>query len=146
MKKAVAILLALSLAGCARQVPPTPAEAYRAIAPQDVQMLALDGEQARPLCGIDPGDVAAGQVYVCADSLRADELWLLEAVDGAAVERLRQAAQSRLAQKAAESKTYDPRQYAVVQNAKTVVIGKFFALLVSPNADKMEKTLRGVRS
>ena len=67
-------------------------------------------------------------------------------VDGAAVERLRQAAQSRLAQKAAESKTYDPRQYAVVQNAKTVVIGKFFALLVSPNADKMEKTLRGVRS
>ena len=115
MKKAVAILLALSLAGCARQVPPTPAEAYRAIAPQDVQMLALDGEQARALCGIDPGDVAAGQVYVCADSLRADELWLLEAVDGAAVERLRQAAQSRLAQKAAESKTYDPRQYAVVQ-------------------------------
>ena len=141
MKKAAIFLLAIFLAGCAKTATLSPREVYAKICPTDVQMLELTQAQMEALCGVAPQDVVQGQVYVCADSLRADEIWLLEARDEEALQRLTQAAENRLSQKAAESKTYDPVQFAVVQQSKLVVIGSFLALLVSPDAARMEKAL-----
>lgn len=141
MKKTAIFLVILFLAGCARTVNLSPEQIYAEIRPTDVQMLELSEAQMEALCGIKPEDVARGQVYLCADSLRADEIWLLEAKDKAALGRLQQAAENRLAQKAAESKTYDPAQFAVVQQGRLVVIGNFLALLVSPDAGEMEKAI-----
>ena len=140
MGKRVLILILLLLTGCRAQEP-TPEQIYEKIRPGDVAMLQLSKPQMEALCGIKAEDVRLAQIYVCADSLRADEIWLLQAADGQALQRIRRAAENRLSQKEAESITYDEEQYAVVKQAKIVEIGNFFAMFVSPDAAEMEKRM-----
>ncbi len=144
MKKILLILLLL-LTGCSKpvSVQMNLTEVSQMLIGQAVlpQMLSLSEEVMENLCGISPEDWVQGAVYLCADSLRADEIWLLEAKDTQALQHLRAAAEKRLQQKAAESKTYSPEQYAVVQQAKIMIWGNYFALLVSPQAEALAQYL-----
>lgn len=107
------------------------------------EMLAVPADKALTLLGLSPEDCAQSVTAICADSLRADEIWLVEAVDDAAADRIAKLAQTRLDQKAQELKDYLPEQYQVVQNGTLIVKGRLVALLISPQAEKLESLFNG---
>lgn len=106
------------------------------------EMLTLDERMMLDYCGIRSEQVKQAVVVICADSLRTDELWLLEAVDEAAAKALAELADSRLRNKEAESVTYSPEQYAVVKKAELLQIGNYVILLVSPDSAAMAQVVR----
>ena len=100
-------------------------------------MLTLNESLMLDYCGIRAEDVVQAVVVICADSLRTDELWLLEAKDATAAQKLIDLAQKRLTKKGEESITYSPAQYAVVEKAQLLQEGNCIALLVSPDSEAM---------
>lgn len=136
----LAFVLLLGMAACDSGAVKMDVEAvYSDIcaAVQVPEMLPLDESLMLDYCGIRAEDVAKAVVVICADSLRTDELWLLEAVDKAAAQRLVDLANKRLSKKGEESVTYSPAQYAVVQKAQLLQEGNYIALLVSPDSEAM---------
>ncbi len=111
---------------------------YDACAEKMPEMMPLDEKMMLNYCGIKAEDCVEYYVSICADSLRTDEIWLIKAKDEAAAEKLAELADARLKAKGDESITYSPEQYEIVQKAKTVRAGDFFALIVSPDADALE--------
>ena len=107
------------------------------------EMLPLDPDMQLNFCGIDAADCRQSVVMICADSLRTDEIWMIEAVDEAALARIQTLAENRLTAKAEESITYSPEQYAVVQKAEIITVENYFVLLVSPEADALAAFVRG---
>ena len=103
------------------------------------EMIALDADMMLNYCGIKAEDCKKSLVYICSDSLLTDEIWLIEATDAEALANISDLAEKRLEAKGEESITYSPVQYEVVQKAKTVTVGNYFALLVSPDVDQLEK-------
>lgn len=101
------------------------------------QMLELNESLMLDYCGIKAEDVSQAVVLICADSLRTDEIWLLEAVDADAASRLVELAEKRLTKKGEESITYSPEQYKVVEKAQLIQAGNCIALLVSPDSEAM---------
>ena len=97
------------------------------------EMIVLDAEMMLNYCGIDINDCAEYYVSICADSLRADEIWLIKAKDADALKNIAKLADARIKAKADESITYSPEQYAVVQKAEIIEKGVYFALVVSPD-------------
>lgn len=106
------------------------------------EMLALNESLMLDYCGIAAEDVKQTIVYICADSLRTDEIWLIEAVDDAAAKRIVDLANARLKTKGDESITYSPEQYAVVEKAQLLQQGNYIALFVSPDAEAMANVFR----
>jgi len=101
------------------------------------EMLTLNESLMLDYCGIRSEDVAQAVVVICADSLRTDEIWLLEAVNEDAAQKLVDLANKRLTKKGEESVTYSPAQYAVVQKAQLLQEGNYIALIVSPDSEAM---------
>lgn len=94
------------------------------------------------ILGIEDADVRQAVTMLCGDSVRADELWLIEAADEAAAERIEALAEQRLAQRSREMESYLPEQYAVLQQARLIREGRCLALLVSPEAETLETLFR----
>ena len=119
-------------------------ELYVAIqeAVQMPEMLTLDESLMLDYCGIRAEQVKQAVVVICADSLRTDELWLLEAVDEAAAKTLSELANTRLRKKGEESITYSPEQYAVVEKAELLRLGNYVILLVSPDSAAMADVVK----
>ena len=88
--------------------------------------------------GIRTEDCSAYQVAVCAEGMRADEIWLIEAKDEAALERLQKLAQPRIQAKLDETQSYVPDQYAIVEKAALLTNGRYLALLISPEVDTLK--------
>ncbi len=149
MKKAfctvLVLILLLSIAGCAdspKQIDiPTVYENICA-AVKVPQMLELNSDLMLDYCGIKQEYVSQAKVLICADSLRTDEIWLLEAADSAAASKLMDLAGKRLDKKGEESITYSPEQYKVVEKAELIQIGNYIALLVSPDSAAMAEVFR----
>ena len=149
MKKrliALALLLALSLAlvGCGASQAPVPAAPdmqalYRKLlSAEDMpEMVLVPGDKAEFLMGVAPADCAQELVALCQNSLRADEFWLIEAVDAAAADRIEALARDRLTQKESELRDYAPEQAQVVREAKLLRSGNCVLLLVSPQAEAL---------
>ena len=147
MKKLIVtvLLLSLLLCGCGGEA----ADASQA-APVDVQtlytaleafgmpeMLELDGTMQLNLYGIRSEDVKQTKVAVASDGLRADEIWLIEAVDEAAAETIKGLAEGRVRQKDAESITYSPEQNVIVKKSHIAREGNWVIFICSPEVDKM---------
>ena len=161
MRKYVCFLLAalmlLSLCGCGGNSAPAVTEAptevaapvqvdlqalYETVAQKMPEMILLDETMMLNFCGIAKEDCASAVVATCADGLKTDEIWLIEAVDEAALERLQAMAETRLRMKGEESITYSPEQYAVVQKAQTVTKGLYLAVVVSPDVEELSEICR----
>lgn len=163
MKRFATILLAaamlLSLCACGGQETPettaAPTEApttepvpvdlarvYDTVSGQMPEMILLDETMMMNFLGIAAEDCAVAVVATCADGLRTDEIWLIEAADEAALERLKTLAETRLRLKGEESITYSPEQYAVVQKAELITSGLYLALVVSPDVDTLSELCR----
>ena len=88
--------------------------------------------------GIRAEDCRQAIAAVSNDGLRADEVWLIEAKDQQALDKLKTLAQTRLEAKADETVLYSPEQYAVVEKAELITQGMYLVLLVSPDVDTLK--------
>ena len=88
--------------------------------------------------GINVEDCIRYKVAICAEGMRSDEVWLIEAKDEAALETLRQLAQTRIESKLEETVSYAPDQYVVVEKAQILTNGLYLALLISPDVDALK--------
>ena len=70
--------------------------------------------------------------------MRADEIWLIEAKDDAAMETLTALAQTRIQAKLDETESYVPDQFQIVQKAEVLTNGRYLALLISPDVDTLK--------
>lgn len=97
------------------------------------EMISLDSEMMLNFCGIKTEDCDEAYVSICADSLRADEIWLIKVKDVSLVQTIETLAKSRIQAKADESITYSPEQHAIVQKAEVIIQGEYIAVIVSPD-------------
>ena len=104
------------------------------------EMMVLDENTMLNFLGIQAADCTQVVAAVCANGLRTDEVWLIEAKDEAALERIAKLADTRLAAKADETISYSPDQYAVVEKAVVITNGLYLAVLVSPDVDTLKTT------
>jgi len=102
------------------------------------EMMVLDETLMMNLLGIPAEDCAQVVTAVCANGLDADEVWLIEAKDAQALDRLKALAEGRLEAKAAETENYLPDQYLVVKEGQILTQGNYLALLVSPQVDTLK--------
>lgn len=146
MKKALSLLLALSLvlsmAACGDKAEETVSmdvnalyESYSQYMPD---MFYPDDDTMLNFLGISAEDCAQYKVAICAEGMRTDEVWLIEAKDEASLETLRQLAQTRIESKLDETVTYAPDQYVIVEKAELLVNGLYLALLISPDVDALK--------
>ncbi len=146
MKKVISLLLALSmvlgLAACGGEKEETVVldinalyESYTQYLPE---MFFPDEDTLLNFLGIQASDCAQYKVAICAEGLRADEVWLIEAKDQTSLETLRQLAETRIASKLDETVTYVPDQYLIVEKAELLVHGLYLALLISPDVEAMK--------
>lgn len=101
------------------------------------EMLEMEASMRLDIYGIAPEDVRQAKVMVCSDGLRADEIWLVEAVDEAAAQTIKGLAENRVKQKDAESVTYSPEQNVIVKKAVVKTEGSFVYFICSPDVDAM---------
>ena len=140
MKRIIAVLLLVTLlAGCGSTVKSVNMEElYASLESVGMpDMVSLKADMMLDFYGIMAEDVKQAVVTVCSDGLRADEVWLLEAVSADAAAKLKGLAENRLKQKDAESVTYSPEQNAVVKKAFLTVEGNYVIMIVSPDVDAM---------
>lgn len=146
MKKGITLLLALvmvlTLAACGGQKEEAKTvdvnalyESYSQYLPE---MFYPDEDTMLNFLGISVEDCAQYQVAICSEGMRADEVWLIEAKDDAALENLRQLAQTRIEAKLDETISYVPDQYVIVEKAELLVNGRYLALLISPDVDALK--------
>jgi len=88
--------------------------------------------------GIHAEDCVQYKVAICAEGLRADEVWLIEAKDDAALETLTNLANARIQSKLDETETYAPDQYLIVQQAVVLTQGRYLALFISPDVETLK--------
>lgn len=146
MKKLISLLLALSLvlsmAACGSKKEEAKTidvnglyESYGQYLPE---MFYPDESTLLNFLGINVEDCAEYQVAICAEGMRADEVWLIKAKDEAALAKLQQLAESRIAAKLEETESYVPDQYLIVQKAEVMSNGLYLALLISPDVAEMK--------
>ena len=144
MKKFLSLILtlALILSACGKspekEVDLQPV--FNSLTENMPEMLVLDETIQLNLLGIDSTDCQQVITAICADSVRADEIWLIQAKDTAALEKLTALAKTRVESQAEVCESYSPDQYAIVKEAELVTSGLYLALLIGPDAASMKKT------
>ena len=101
-------------------------------------MMMVEGDTRSDFMGIEEADCTQVYTAFAEDGLLTDELWLVEAKDAEAFERLKTLAQNRMKAKAEETESYSPEQYQVVQQGVILENGLYLALIVSPNVDQVK--------
>ncbi len=145
MKKLICVLitvcLVLSLSACGKK---------EETASLDIEVLYESFQQYLPdmffpdeatlmnFLGISVDDCVRYKVAICAEGLRADEVWLIEAKDDAALKKLEELAQVRIQSKLDETETYAPDQYLIVQKAEVLTNGRYLAFFISPDVESMK--------
>ena len=146
MKKFISLILALSLmltmAACGgKEEAPVSIDVnalYESYSQYMPDMFFPDEDTMLNFVGINAEDCVQYKVAICAEGMRSDEVWLIEAKDQAALENLQQLAQTRIQSKLDETVTYAPDQYVVVEKAEVLVNGLYLALLISPDVDSLK--------
>lgn len=139
---ALAVLLVLSMAACGSKSEKAASvdmnALYESFGEHMPDMFYPDDATLLNFLGIHVEDCAQYKVAICAEGMRTDEVWLIEAKDAAALETLRKLAQTRIDSKLDETVTYAPDQYVIVQKAELLVSGNYLALLISPDVDALK--------
>ena len=147
MKKLVYIILVLalllSLCACGQKteqeaLPVSLDYVYESFSDSLPEMLPMEGDMRLNMLGIKEEDCAQVYTYICGEGMKADEVWLIEAVDSAALERIETLAESRKTAKMDETSFYSPDQYAICEAGVIATEGLYLAFIVSPEAEAME--------
>ena len=100
-------------------------------------MLAYDTEDLYSAYGIQAEDVKQSVAQVAYDSVRSDEIVMVEAVDADAAARVKECLDGQYQSKLAATQSYQPDQYAIIQQCVVRQQGNFVTMFVSPDADQM---------
>ncbi len=146
MKKFLSLVLALALAltmtACGGEEEKTAsvdvAALYESYGQYMPDMFQPDPDTLMNMLGINVEDCKQYVVSICAEGMRTDEVWLLEARDQAALETLKGLAQTRIEAKLDETVSYAPDQYVFVEKAQILTNGLYLALLISPDVDALK--------
>lgn len=147
MKKVLSLLLALtlvlSMAACGGKTEEKAVDVdldalYDSYSQYLPDMFYPDDTTMLDFLGIDTADCTKYKVAICAEGMRSDEIWLIQAKDEAALKNLRDLAQTRIDAKKDETVSYAPDQYAVVEKAELLTQGLYLALLISPDVDALK--------
>lgn len=145
MKKFFSLILALclllSLSACSGKEEAVSVDVnalYESYSQYMPDMFFPDEDTMMNFLGVSVEDCVQYKVAICAEGMRADEVWLMEAKDASALENLKQLAQTRVDAKLEETVTYAPDQYVVVEKAVILTQGNYLALLISPDVDALK--------
>ena len=105
-------------------------------------MVNVGADMMLSLYGIEEADVKQAKVAISDDGLRADEVWLLEAVSADAAKKLEGLVKNRIQQKDDESITYSPEQNAIVKKSYTEVAGNYVFFICSPEVEAMKAAVQ----
>ena len=103
------------------------------------EMLELTGKTVESYLGLTPDDYLDGRFYLCANNLKADEIWLMEAEDEAAAQALLEQARERIQVKADSYAAYLPEESEIARRGAAVAKGRYVALFLSPDAARMQE-------
>lgn len=106
------------------------------------EMIPLSSKEMDSYYGLDVSACPQFAAGICDDGLRVDEIWLVEAENADSAAQILEAARARVEQLCSETENYLPDQFAVAKDARVLQIGNTVALLISPKAAEMEKTIR----
>ena len=136
----MALCLVLTLAACGseKQANVDVAVLFESNQQYLPEMFFPDEQTLLNFLGIQAEDCVQYKVAICAEGLRADEVWLIEAKDDAAMENLTKLADARIQSKLDETESYAPDQYLIVQKAQVLTNGRYLALMISPDVDTMK--------
>jgi len=137
----IALCLLLSMAACGskeQDVSLDVAALYEDYQQHLPEMFFPDEATLLNFLGIHAEDCVQYKVAICAEGLRADEVWLIEAKDDAALETLTNLANARIQSKLDETETYAPDQYLIVQQAVVLTQGRYLALFISPDVETLK--------
>ena len=137
-------LVAVLATACTSAAPAAvvnPAEAYAAISAgvEMPEMMEIPSAIVLDYFGIQSADYSDAVFYICADSLLADEVVIVNAVDDDAAKRIKEKLDVRLNQKMVSAQGYSPEQYEIIRKCEVRVDGKTIAMLVSPDVENMTK-------
>ncbi len=146
MKKVLSLILALTLVlgmtacgGKTEDVADIDVNAlYESYAQYMPDMFFPDEDTMMNFLGIDVKDCTQYMVAICAEGMRSDEVWLIQAKNASSLETLKKLAETRIEAKKDETVSYAPDQYVVVEKAVVLTKGNYLALLISPDVDTLK--------
>ena len=149
MKKVLSLILALTLVlgmtacgGKTEDVADIDVNAlYESYAQYMPDMFFPDEDTMMNFLGIDVKDCTQYMVAICAEGMRSDEVWLIQAKNASSLETLKKLAETRIEAKKDETVSYAPDQYVVVEKAVVLTKGNYLALLISPDVDTLKAGL-----
>lgn len=92
--------------------------------------------------GIEQSDVKQAVLAVHGPGTKADEIWLIEAVDLDAAEAIAKLAESHRKNQSEAYKKYAPEQHQVLEKAEILQSGKYVIMIVSPEVEALVQVLR----
>ena len=145
MKKITALVLTIvllvSLTACGNEPAKEPVDLnalYESFGASLPEMWILDEDMMLNMFGIKTEDCAQVITAIVSTGLNVDEIWLIEAKDTDALNRLKALAESRMTAKADETVDYLPDQYVFVEKGVILTEGLYLALIVSPDVDNLK--------
>ena len=112
---------------------------YTHMAPQLPEMMKLSDTMMLDLLGIKPELYSEALLYVCADGLRVDEVWLIRAADAESLDTLKLLAQTHLDSQKMIYQSYAPDQYVVLEHSVIKTEDNYLALIISQNAKALSE-------
>ena len=102
-------------------------------------MIELNDRTINSYLGLLPEEYLDGRFYLCANNLKADEIWIVEVGSEAAVQDMLNEAQKRIEVKAVSYDKYLPEESEISRRGIAVSKGNYVALFISPDALKMQE-------
>ncbi len=99
-------------------------------------MLDLTQDDLMELYGVDAADVKQFAAKIRLESIQADEVILIEAVDAQAAKRVKEKIDSRYQTKLNETRGYLPAEFEKIEKCKVDVYGNFISMIVLENASE----------
>ncbi len=135
MVSLVALLVAACAGGGAANVNPSEAYADMSKNVSMPEMMEIPSSIVLDYYGIRIEDYSEAVFYMSADSLLADEVVIVNAVDADAAKRIKDKLEVRLNQKLMSAQDYSPEQYEIIRKCKVRIDGMTVAMLVSPDIE-----------
>ncbi len=103
------------------------------------EMLELTGRTIESYLGLQPDEYLDGRFYLCANNLKADEIWLLELADEATAQKMLDRTRERILVKADSYAAYLPEESEIARRGIAVAKGRYVGLFLSPDAQRMQE-------
>lgn len=102
-------------------------------------MLELNEKTITSYLGLLSEEYLDGRFYLCANNLKADEIWIVELENEAAVQKMLERAFKRIEVKAVSYDKYLPEESEISRRGIALSKGNYVALFISPDAERMQE-------